>query len=78
VKPDGLSDSAQLTWHAFRHVFDDATLIAASLNARRLLAKPALAPDVPICLKRDTIELNASLLNDGSVRAMRGFGAKLA
>lgn len=78
VKQDALSDSAQLTWHAFRHVFDDATLIAASLNARRLLAKPDLAPDVPICLKRDTIPLNASLLNDGSVRAMRGFGAKLA
>jgi 2-phosphosulfolactate phosphatase len=73
-----LSDSAQLVCHAYRHVIDDATLVASSLNARRLLANPNLAPDVSICLQRDTIQLNASLLNDGSVRAMRGFGAKLA
>jgi phosphosulfolactate phosphohydrolase-like enzyme len=76
--PDELSDSANLVWHAFRHVFDDNTLIASSLNARRLLAKPDLAPDVPICLQRDSIQFNASLLNDGSVRAMREFGARLA
>ncbi len=73
-----LGDSAQLVWHAFRHVFDEEELVKASLNARRLLAQPDLAPDVPLCLKRDTIELNASLFGDGSVRAMRGFGAKLA
>jgi 2-phosphosulfolactate phosphatase len=78
VAKDGLSDSAQLVWHAFRHIFEDSALIAASLNARRLLAKPDLAPDVPICLQRDSIQLNASMLNDGSVRPMRGFGAKLA
>ena len=75
---DGLSDSAQLVWHAFRHIFEDSALIAASLNARRLLAQPALAPDVAICLQRDSIALNASLLKDGSVRPLRGFGAKLA
>jgi 2-phosphosulfolactate phosphatase len=78
VAKDGLSDSAQLVWHAFRHVFEDSALIASSLNARRLLAKPDLAPDVAICLQRDSIQLNASMLNDGSVRPLRGFGAKLA
>lgn len=78
IAKDGLSDSAQLVWHASRHVFEDNELIAASLNARRLLAKPDLAPDVPLCLARDSIQLNACLMNDGSVRPMRGFGAKLA
>jgi 2-phosphosulfolactate phosphatase len=72
-----LSDSAQLVWYAYRHV-NDEQLIASSLNARRLLANSDLAPDVTICLQRNTVQLNASLLNDGSVRAMRGFGAKLA
>lgn len=75
---DSLSDSAQLVWHAFQHISEDSALIAASLNARRLLAKPDLAPDVPICLQRDSVQLNACMMNDGSVRPMRGFGAKLA
>jgi 2-phosphosulfolactate phosphatase len=75
---EALSDSAQTAWHAFRHVFDDQALVNCSLNARRLLAKPDLAPDVAICLARDTIALNASLLHDGSVRSMREFGAKIA
>lgn len=74
---ESLSDSAQLVWHAYRHVSEDKELIVSSLNARRLLANADLAPDVAICLQRDTIQLNASLLNDGSVRAMRGFGTKL-
>jgi len=78
AKLDDLSDTAHLVWHAFRHVFEDSALCAASLNARRLLANPELAPDVPLCLARDTIGINASLLNDGSVRAMGSFGAKLA
>jgi 2-phosphosulfolactate phosphatase len=77
TRPDQLSDAGYLVWHAFRHVFEDSALTAASLNARRLLANPDLAPDVPICLARDTVQLNASLLNGGSVRAMRGFGVKL-
>jgi 2-phosphosulfolactate phosphatase len=75
---EGLSDSAQLVWHAYRHVREDKELSASSLNARRLLANPNLAPDVAICLQRNAIQLNASLLTDGSVRAMRGFGTKLA
>jgi 2-phosphosulfolactate phosphatase len=75
---EGLSDSAHLAWHACRNVLDDATLIASSFNARRLLANPDLAPDVAICFRRDTVPINASMLNDGSVRSMRGFGTKLA
>ena len=74
-----LSDSAQLVRHAFRQVGENKdVLITSSLNARRLRAKPDLAPDVDICLRHDTIPLNAALMNDGSVRALRGFGAKLA
>lgn len=78
MKPEELSDSANLVWHAFRHVFEDIALIASSLNARRLQANPDLAADVPLCLARDTIALNASLLSDGTVRPMGAFGAKLA
>lgn len=75
---ENLSDAAQLVRHASRDVSDNEKLITSSLNARRLLANPDLAPDVALCLQRDTIQLNASLLSDGSIRAMRGFGAKLA
>jgi 2-phosphosulfolactate phosphatase len=77
-KDDSLSDSAHTAWHAFRHVFEDNALVNSSLNARRLLANPDLAADVPLCLARDSVQFNASLLNDGSVRAMPGFAAKLA
>jgi 2-phosphosulfolactate phosphatase len=75
---ESLSDSAHLAWHAYRHVFDDGTLVTSALNARRLLANVDLAPDVSICLSRNTIPLNASLLSDGSVQSMREFGTKLA
>lgn len=75
---DGLSDAAQTAWHAFRHVFDDQELVKSSLNARRLRSNPALAPDVPLCLARDSVPLTASMLRDGSVRSMPGFGARLA
>lgn len=75
---NGLSDSAQLVWHAFRHVADDDALAAASLNARRLLAQPALAPDVALCLQRDSAPLNARMMKDGSVRPVGGLGAMRA
>ncbi len=75
---DQLSDSAHLVRHAFRHVFEERTLLDSSLNARRLLANPDLAADVPLCLARDSVPLNASLLRDGSVRALPGFAARLA
>jgi 2-phosphosulfolactate phosphatase len=74
-----LNDSAQIVWRAYRQTAGDPeALITSSLNARRLLANPDLAPDVPLCLRRDSIHLNAGLMNDGTVRPMRGFGVKLA
>lgn len=79
TRAEELSDAAHLVWHAFRHALEDQTLIASSLNARRLTANPDLAPDVPLCLARDTVPINASLLNDGTVRVLPpGFGVKLA
>jgi 2-phosphosulfolactate phosphatase len=78
ARKGSLSDAAQTAWHAFRHVFDEPALVDSSLNARRLLANPDLAPDVPLCLARDSIALKAALLSDGTVRAMPGFAAKLA
>jgi 2-phosphosulfolactate phosphatase len=63
-----LGDAAGLVWHAYRAVQDDAELVASSLNARRLLAMPDLAPDVPICLARDTVPLLATLGEDGTLR----------
>jgi 2-phosphosulfolactate phosphatase len=79
TKPDQMSDAAHLVWHALRHIFEDSALIASSLNARRLLANPALAPDVALCLTRDSVQLNASMMKDGQIRPMpHSFGAKLA
>ena len=75
---ESMSDAACTAWHAFRHVFEDTALVNSSLNARRLLANPDLAPDVPLCLARDSAPLNASMSSDGSVCALPGFGAKLA
>jgi len=57
---------------------NSGVLMESSLNARRLLANPDLAPDVALCLQRDSINLNAALMADGSVRPLPGFGAKLA
>ena len=75
LKPAALSDAAHLVWRASRQLGDDSNaLVECSLNARRLLANPELAADVPLCLCRNSIELNAALMNDGSVRPMRGFG----
>ena len=47
-------------------------------NARRLLAMSELAEDVQICAQQNSIQLNAALMNDGSIQPLRGFGAKLA
>jgi 2-phosphosulfolactate phosphatase len=79
ARPGGLTDSAQLVRRAYQQVGADGNaLVEASLNARRLLTNPDLAPDVALCLTRDSMELNASLFANGTVRAMPGFGAKLA
>ena len=78
LAPESMTDAASIAWHAYRHIFEDKALVESSLNARRLLANPDLAPDVALCLARDSAPLNASMSNDGTVRALPGFGAKLA
>ncbi len=84
LPPECLSDSAHLAGLAYSQgctngggVWERA-ITSSSLNARRLLANPDLAPDVALCLADARMPLNASLLKDGSVRALRGFGTKLA
>ena len=79
LQAGAVSDAAQMVWRAYLQVGSDPiALFESSLNARRLLANIDLAPDVPICLQRDSIQLNAALMEDGCVRPMRGFGARLA
>ena len=84
LPPECLSDSAHLAGLAYSQgctngggVWERA-ITACSLNARRLLANPELAPDVALCLADARTPLNASLMKDGSVRPLRGFGVKLA
>lgn len=77
--PGTVSDAAQLVWRSYLQIGNDSmALIESSLNARRLLASIDLAPDVPICLERDSIQLNAAMMEDGCVRPMHGFGGRLA
>jgi 2-phosphosulfolactate phosphatase len=45
-----------------------------SRNGRRLLADPALRPDVRLCLERETLSFVAALQPDGSVRRLAGGG----
>jgi 2-phosphosulfolactate phosphatase len=61
-------DSAQVVWRTFCHTGDDQrSLIESSLNARRLLQKPDLAPDVPICLEANSVPLIAAMNRDGVI-----------
>ena len=79
IQAGAVSDAAQLVWRSYLQTGNDfVAVIEASLNARRLLANIDLAPDVPLCLERNSIQLNAALMDDGCVRPMRGFGSKLA
>lgn len=78
-KPEELTDSGHIARSVFLAAAKDVGRIKlAARNARKLLSVPQLAEDVQVCLRRDTVQLNASLMEDGSVRPMRGFGAKLA
>lgn len=54
-----------------RHADDLPAAMGDSLNARRLLADPELAPDVPFCLQRDALPIVAELDADGWLRARR-------
>lgn len=62
-------DSVHLARQAFRAAQNDLrTAMEFSSNARRLLKNPDLAPDVEVCLRRDTLDFNAALMADGMVR----------
>lgn len=63
------ADSVHLARQTFRGAQNDLRkAMEFSSNGRRLLANPDLAPDVEICLRRDTLDFNAVLLEDGLVR----------
>lgn len=74
-----LTDSARIAHATFlqaEHSID--TIKSSARNARKLLSVPELAADVDVCLKSDSIPLNASLHPDGLIRPMRGFAPRLA
>ncbi len=63
------ADSIHLARQTFRTAQNDLRkAMEFSSNGRRLLANPDLAPDVEICLRRDTLDFNAALMADGFVR----------
>ena len=63
------ADSVHLARQTFRGAQNDLRkAMEFSSNGRRLLANPDLAPDVEICLRRDTLDFNAALMADGFVR----------
>ena len=65
------SDAVALARQIYRAAQGD--LLAAmqhSRNARRLLAIPELRDDVPLCLRRDTLEFIATQRADGTIRLL--------
>ena len=63
------ADSIHLARQTFRTAQNNLRkAMEFSSNGRRLLANPGLAPDVEICLRRDTLDFNAALMADGFVR----------
>jgi len=64
-----IADSAEMARQLYCIRASDLTgAMRHSRNARRLLALPDLAADVPLCLKRDTVNFAAELQRDGAVR----------
>ncbi len=64
-----VADSAQLARETYqRGSADLPSAVAASKNARRLLALPALRDDVAHCFQRDTSSMLAEMTADGAVR----------
>ncbi len=65
------ADSVPVARQAFRAAQSDLLkAMEFSSNGRRLLANPDLSPDVEICLRRDTLDFNAALMEDGFVRVV--------
>ena len=64
-----ISDSAETARRTFLHAQADLpTALAASQNARRLLAIPELHDDVAFCSQRDIFNLVAEMKPDGIIR----------
>jgi 2-phosphosulfolactate phosphatase len=75
---ENLTDSAHIAHATFLQAGSVSRIRALARNARKLLSVPELAGDVSLCLARDRIDLNAALMNDGSVRALKGLAPLLA
>ena len=73
-----LNDSAHIAHATYLKAGSVEPIRTLARNARKLLSVPELAEDVHACFARNSIRLNAALMNDGSVRALPGFAAKLA
>ena len=74
-----ITDAAHIARQTFLSARGDPESVRRlARNGRRLLEMPALAEDVSVCLRRDSVPVNASLLSDGTIQSMRGFGARLA
>jgi 2-phosphosulfolactate phosphatase len=66
-----IADSAEIARQIYRqHAEDLVGAMRHARNGRRLLALPALARDVAVCLERDTIPCLVELGADGAVRRM--------
>ncbi|MBI5772622.1 MAG: 2-phosphosulfolactate phosphatase [Verrucomicrobia bacterium] len=64
-----IADSAQKARNIFLSAQGDLLVaMRHSRNGRRLLALPELHDDVPLCLRRDSLDLLAALQSDGAVR----------
>jgi 2-phosphosulfolactate phosphatase len=79
VGSENLSDPGHIAHGVYLSSGKDPNRIrVAARNARKLLSIPELAPDVDVCLRHDTVRINAGLFQDGTVRSLRELGAKLA
>jgi 2-phosphosulfolactate phosphatase len=66
--PDGFSPSAQTARELYREHADDLLgSMQHATNGRRLLSLPELAPDVELCLRRNSVPVLAELRADGRV-----------
>lgn len=64
-----IADSAEIARNIFLAAKDDLPgAMRHARNGRRLLALPELRDDVPLCLRRDALNLLAALQSDGAVR----------
>lgn len=65
-----LTDSALVARATYLHHRDDLlAAIKRARNGRKLLSIPELAPDVEVCLQRDTLQMTAKLDARGAIRA---------